>query len=109
MKSSLFYDIGSKGVQHFFELFVLCMDIQVDRLGQIQTENTHDGFCVNDITAGDEIEIKIETVNIIYKSLDFIDGIQRNFNCLLVTVHGLCVRELTHFARYGPGVKSQIQ
>ena len=76
MKSSLFYDIGSKGVQHFFELFVLCMDIQVDRLGQIQTENTHDGFCVNDITAGDEIEIKIETVNIIYKSLDFIDLIQ---------------------------------
>ena len=34
------------------------MDVQVDGFGKIKAEDTHDGFCIDDISAGDQIEIK---------------------------------------------------
>ena len=29
---------------------IFCMDVQIDRLGQIQAEDTHNRFCVDDIS-----------------------------------------------------------
>ena len=44
------------------------MDIQVDRLGKVQTENTHDRFCVDYVSSGYQIEFKeICTVFIVIK------------------------------------------
>ena len=41
------------------------MDIQVDRLGKVQTENTHNRFCVDYVSSGYQIEIKIEFGNVV--------------------------------------------
>ena len=57
------------------------MNIEIDRTGQIQREDTHDRFCVNDITSGDEIEIIIKLGEVIYKRFDLVDRIQRNRYC----------------------------
>ena len=51
------------------------MDIQIDRLGKIQAEDTHDGFCVDDVSAGNKVEIGIKLGKVIYKRFHFIDGV----------------------------------
>ena len=51
------------------------MDVQVDRLGKIQAEDTHDGLCINYVSAGYQIEIIIELSNIVYERLYLINRI----------------------------------
>ena len=51
------------------------VDIQIDRLGKIQAEDTHDGFCVDDVSAGNKVEIGIKLCKVVYKRLHFIDGV----------------------------------
>ena len=58
------------------------MDVQVDRLGQIQTEDTHDGLCIYDISAGNQVKVIIKFGNVIYKGFYFVNGIQKNLYCL---------------------------
>ena len=65
---------GENGVK----IIAVGVDIQINGLGEIQTEDTHDGLCINDIAAGNKVEIKRETVDCIYKSFYFVDRIQRN-------------------------------
>ena len=60
---------------------IFCMDVQIDRLGQIQAEDTHNGLCVDDVASGYQIEIYIKLCNIIYKGFHFLDRIQTNFDC----------------------------
>ena len=36
------------------------MNGEINRFGKIQTEDSHDGFCINDISAGNQIEIVLE-------------------------------------------------
>ena len=54
---------------------IFCMDVQIDRLGQIQAEDTHNRFCVDDISAGNQIKINIELSLIIYERFNLINGI----------------------------------
>ena len=56
---------------HFF----LGVDIQIDGFGQVETEDSHDGFGVDDIASGDQIEVGIESCNIVYKGFYFFDGV----------------------------------
>ena len=51
------------------------MDRQVNWLREIQTENTHDGLRINDISAGDKIKIKILLADCVYERFNFVDGI----------------------------------
>ena len=51
------------------------MDVQIDRLGQIQAEDTHNRFCVDDISAGNQIKINIELSSIVYERFNLINGI----------------------------------
>ena len=41
------------------------MDIQVDRLGKVQTENTHNRFCVDYVSSGYQIKIIIKFCNFV--------------------------------------------
>ena len=59
---------------------VFGMNVQVNRLGQIQREDAHDGLCIDDISSGHQIEIIIELGNVVYKGLHLVNGIQRNLN-----------------------------
>ena len=60
---------------------ICCVDVQVDGLGQIQGEDSHDRLRVDDVTSGDEIEIIIKLGEVIYKRFDLVNRIQRNRYC----------------------------
>ncbi len=51
------------------------MDVQVDRLGKIQAEDTHDRFSINYVSAGYQVEIVIELSNVVYERFYLIDRI----------------------------------
>ena len=50
--------VGCKHAQNAFQRFAFRVDIQFDGLGQIQAEDAHDGFCIDDIPAGYQIKSK---------------------------------------------------
>jgi hypothetical protein len=52
---------------------VFGMDIQVDGLGQIQAEDTHDGLGVDHVSAGYQIKVIIKPGDIVYKGFYFVD------------------------------------
>ena len=70
------------------------MNIQVDGLGKIQAENTHNGLSIDNVPAGYQIEIIIKLSNIIYKGFYFVDGILRNVYCFHIYVTSLWISYL---------------
>ena len=52
-------DVWSQDTQNSINI-ALSMDIKVNRLGQIQAEDAHNGLCVNNISAGNQIKINIK-------------------------------------------------
>ena len=73
----LFSDfVYGERLENFFKIRTFCMNVQVDRLGKVEAEDSHNGLCVNYITAGYQIEIIGEAVNIIDKLLYFVDRIK---------------------------------
>ncbi len=63
----LFTDISLQRFKDRVDHCGVGVDVKVDRLGEIQAEDTHDGFGVNHISAGYQIEVIIEFGDIIYK------------------------------------------
>ena len=60
---------------------ICCVDVQVDGLGQIQGEDSHDRLRVDDVTSGDEIEVLVKFGEVVDKGFYLVDGIERNRNC----------------------------
>ena len=52
--------IFGNNLHYVIQSSTICMDVEVDRLGKIQAEDTHDGFCIDDVSAGYQIEVNIE-------------------------------------------------
>ena len=59
-------DVGLQDLKDLIQSGV-SMDVQVDGFGKIKAEDTHDGFCIDDISAGDQIEIIVKFGNVIYE------------------------------------------
>ena len=38
--------IFGNNLHYVIQSSAICMDVEVDRLGKIQAEDTHDGFCI---------------------------------------------------------------
>ena len=76
----LFDDVRGQGLQDLVNAG-LGMDIQVDGLGQIQAEDTHDGFCIDHVSAGYQVEVTVKLRQIIHEGFYLVDGVQRNFYC----------------------------
>ena len=74
MIHNLFNNIRRKCCKNVF-CIAFFMDVKIDRFGEIQTEDTHDGFGVDDITAGDEVKISIKLCKCVNERFYFIDGI----------------------------------
>jgi hypothetical protein len=74
IQKNLLNDIGSQGLQNLIDTS-LCVNIQIDGLGQIQAENTHNGLGVDYVSAGYQIEVNVELGQVIYERLYFINGI----------------------------------
>ena len=45
------------------------MDVEVDGLGKIEAEDTHDGLSVDYVSSGYKIEVIFELGDIVYKTL----------------------------------------
>ena len=76
----LFDDIRVENLQDLIKVFS-SVNVQIDRTGKIQREDTHDRLCVDNITSGDEIKIIIKFSEVIHKRFDLVDGIQRDRYC----------------------------
>ena len=44
--------IFGNNLHYVIQSSAICMDVEVDRLGKIQAEDTHDGFCIDHISSG---------------------------------------------------------
>ena len=67
--------IFGNNLHYVIQSSAVCMDVEVDRLGKIQAEDTHDGFCIDHIAAGHQIKITVELGDVVYKAFYFINGI----------------------------------
>ena len=70
-------DVGFKCLEDRVQIFS-SMNIEADRTGKIKREDTHDRFCVDDITSRDEIKIIIKFGEVIHKGFDLVDRIEGN-------------------------------
>ena len=67
-------NVRSKNRHNLIDVF-FSMDVQVDWLGQVKAEDTHDGFCVDNVSSGNKIEVIAELCNIIYERFYLIDRV----------------------------------
>ena len=79
----LFDDVSIKCSKNVINIAV-SVDVQVDRFGKVETEDSHDGFCVDYVSSGYQIEIKIEFGNVVDERFYFVDRIKRNLYCFHV-------------------------
>ena len=70
--NKLLYDVWSESLKNLIDV-VIIMDVQIDSLGKIQTEDSHNRLCVNHISSGYQIKISIEVCYIVYKCLNLVD------------------------------------
>ena len=61
--------------RHDFVEALFRMDVQVNRLGQIQTEDSHDGLGIDDISAGYQVKVIIKLGNVIDEGLHLVNGV----------------------------------
>ena len=73
-QSERLYHVGLQNIENFVSA-ILCMDIQINRLGKVQAEDTHDRLCINNVSAGYQVEVIIKFGDIVYKGLNLINGI----------------------------------
>ena len=67
-------DIGLEGLKNRVSA-LLGVNVELDGLAQVQGKDAHDGLGVNNITTGYQVEVIVETGNIIDEGLNFIDRI----------------------------------
>ena len=67
--------IFGNNLHYVIQSSAVCVDVEVDWLGEIQAEDTHDGLCINYVSAGYKIEIIIELSNIVYERFYLINRI----------------------------------
>ena len=79
----LFDDVSIKCSKNIINIAV-SVDVQVDRFGKVEAEDSHDGFCVDYVSSGYQIEIKIEFGNVVDERFYFVDRIKRNLYCFHV-------------------------
>ena len=74
IQKNLLNDIGSQGLQNLIDTS-LSVDVQIDGFGQIQAENTHNGLCVDYVSAGYQIKVNVKLGQVVNERLYFINGI----------------------------------
>ena len=72
----LFHDEAGDLFQELLTVFR--MDLHFDGFGQVQTEDTHDGFAVDVVSAGDQVNIEIVAGYGVDKVLYVNNGVQQN-------------------------------
>lgn len=60
------------------DVAIVRMDIYTNRFAEVQAEDAHNGFCVNDIAARCQIHVKVEFVDNVDEVLDVIDRPEHN-------------------------------
>jgi hypothetical protein len=75
IEQPLFCDLLHRFVENTPVLFS-AVDLYGDRLGEVERENTHDRFGVNDIPPGYDIDIKGLQAGAVDKALDVTDRTQ---------------------------------
>ena len=69
-------DIGFYNLHYAVQAASISVNIEINRFGKIQAEDTHDRLCVNDISSGYQIKVAVKFADFIYKCFHFIDRVQ---------------------------------
>ena len=72
LNSDILYLILLKNLENIISA-ALGVDVEVDGLGKIEAEDTHDGLSVDYVSAGNKIEVIFELGNVIYEALYLVD------------------------------------
>ena len=67
-------NVGGEGIKDLIDAR-LSVNVQIDRLGKVKAEDTHNGLGVNDISAGYQVEVNLIFGQVIYEGFYFINGI----------------------------------
>lgn len=73
-QSERLYHVGLQNIENFVSA-ILCMDIQINRLGKVQAEGTHVDFASITYLPDTRSEVIIKFGDIVYKGLNLINGI----------------------------------
>ena len=64
--------IFGNNLHYIIQSSAICMDVEVDRLGKIQAEDTHDGFCIDHISKSkSQSNLLISFTNAFTLSMEF--------------------------------------
>lgn len=82
---------------------IIAVNFRLDWVCKVEAEDTHNGFCIDCISAGDEIYIEIILGDNVDEIFHIVDGTQKNVDCFhnfqppkiesyfgLPQVHGIC-------------------
>jgi hypothetical protein len=94
LRNALLNDESVKRLEKSGRILGVCS--QLDGAEQIQTENTHNGFSVYDITAGGKVYIDVGSGNDVYKVSDIGNGGKTDF----YSFHEMCSFTLYLFSVY---------
>ena len=53
----LFGHIFGYNSHYIIQCSTVCVNVQIDRLGQIQAEDAHDRFCIDHISSGYKVKV----------------------------------------------------
>ena len=74
-------EIRLENFENRIDLFIV-VDVQRDRFGEVQTEDSHDGLRIDDVTAGHQVKVGTEFGDVVDEVFNLIDGIQCDCNRL---------------------------
>lgn len=58
---------------------VVAVDLKLEILGEVETEDTHNGLCVNSVSAADDVHIIVASGNDGYEVLNIVDRVYADF------------------------------
>ena len=70
----LTYDVGFQYLHDLIDVLIV-MDVQVNILGKVKAENSHDGLCIDHVSSGYQIKLGVESCHIVYKCLYLVNRI----------------------------------
>ena len=74
-------DVRCQRIDDLIHATCVRVNVQIDRLAEVQGEDTHDGLCIDYIAAWYEVEVNVSELHeLINKRLYFIDRIKRDTN-----------------------------
>ena len=79
VSKKLLYDVALDIVKE--STAVIAMDVQCKLLGEVEAEDTHDGLCIDSVSAGNDVYVIVALCYDVYEVLYVIDCVDADLCC----------------------------